>query len=84
MICDNQSNKEKVAFEIDSRNARIAGATRIWTFNKSTIEWGDSLGYTYSLDRKSGLLHRVYPRTNTGYTFECRRAKGKAKPDGKS
>lgn len=63
---------EPILLQIDERNAVVTGATKLWTFNASRIEWRDRLGYTYSLDRKDGLLHRVHPPTNTGYTFQCR------------
>jgi len=63
---------EPIVLQIDERNAVVTGATKLWTFNASRIEWRDRLGYTYSLDRKDGLLHRVHPPTNTGYTFQCR------------
>ena len=64
-----------IVLEIDERNAVVTGATKLWTFNASRIEWLDRLGYTYSLDRKDGLLHRVHPPTNTGYTFQCRESR---------
>jgi hypothetical protein len=70
--------KEPIVLEIDPRNAVVTGATRLWTFTESRIEWRDRLGYTYSLDRKDGLLHRVHPPTNTGYTFQCRETKNRA------
>ena len=64
--------------EIDERNAMVTGAAKLWTFNDSRIEWRDRIGYTYSLDRKDGLLHRVHPPTNTGYTFQCRETRDPA------
>ena len=66
---------EPIVLEIDEHNAVVTGATKLWTFNASRIEWLDRLGYTYSLDRKDGLLHRVHPPTNTGYTFQCRESR---------
>ena len=66
---------QPIVLEIDERNAVVTGATKLWTFNASRIEWLDRLGYTYSLDRKDGLLHRVHPPTNTGYTFQCRESR---------
>jgi hypothetical protein len=66
---------EPIVLEIDERNALVTGATKLWTFNASRIEWRDRVGYTYSLDRKDGLLHRVHPPTNTGYTFQCRESR---------
>jgi len=72
MACDNPSNpKDSPSFVIDNVNSRIDGATRVWKFDERTIEWQDTLGYTYSLDRESGQMHRVYPRFNMGYMFDC-------------
>jgi hypothetical protein len=72
MACDNPSNpKDSPSFVIDNVNGRVNGATRMWTFNEQAIEWQDELGYTYSLDRESGQMHRVYPRFNMGYMFDC-------------
>jgi hypothetical protein len=72
MACDNPSNpKDSPTFVIDNVNSHVAGATRVWTFNEHTIEWQDKLGYTYSLDRDTGQMHRVYPRFNVGYMFDC-------------
>ena len=74
MACDNPSNpKDSPVFLINNVEKRVDGAVRMWTFNDSTIEWQDHLGYTYSFDRKAGELHRVYPRFNVGYDFPCRR-----------
>jgi|SRR3954464_722996 len=69
---------EPIVLEIDERNAVVTGAAKLWTFNDSKIEWLDRIGYTYSLDRKEGLLHRVHPPTNTGYTFQCRETRDAA------
>lgn len=69
---------EPIVLEIDERNAVVTGATKLWTFNASRIEWRDRVGYTYSLDRKDGLLHRVHPPSNTGYTFQCRETRDPA------
>ena len=66
---------EPIVLQIDERNAVVTGATKLWTFTESRIEWRDRIGYTYSLDRKDGLLHRVHPPTNTGYTFQCRESR---------
>jgi hypothetical protein len=72
VTCENTVEPARpITLEIDLNTAAALGATRVWTFNNSTIEWLDELGYAYSLDRKSGLVQRVYPRTNTGYTFQC-------------
>lgn len=72
VTCENTVEPARpITLEIDLKTAQAFGARRVWTFNKSTIEWLDDLGYTYSLDRKTGLVQRVYPRTNSGYTFQC-------------
>lgn len=72
MACDNPSNpKDSPAFVIDEAHSHVVGAVRMWTFNEHTIEWQDQLGYTYSLDRDAGQMHRVYPRFNVGYEFDC-------------
>ena len=72
MSCDNASNpKDSPSFVIDNVNHRVDGAVRMWTFDDERIEWQDHIGYTYSLDRKTGQVHRVYPRFNTGYMFDC-------------
>lgn len=76
VTCENPIKpSEPIVLEIDQRNAVVTGAVRLWTFNDARIEWQDRLGYTYSLDRKDGLLHRVHPPTNTGYTFQCRESR---------
>lgn len=73
MACDSpDSPKDAPRFVIDNVNQRVDGAVRMWTFNEHTIEWQDKLGYTYSLDRATGHVHRVYPRFNMGYEFDCR------------
>jgi hypothetical protein len=71
---------EPIVLQIDERNAVVTGATKLFTFTESRIEWRDRIGYTYSLDRKDGLLHRVHPPTNTGYTFQCRETRDPGAP----
>src|SRR3954465_8505956 len=55
---------EPIVPEVGERDAVVAGAPKLWACNASRIEWLDRLGYTYSLDRKDGMLDRVPPPAN--------------------
>ena len=72
MACDNPSNpKDSPSFVIDNVGSRVVGAVQMWNFSAAKIEWLDDKGYNYSFDPQTKQLHRVYPRLNIGYLFDC-------------
>jgi hypothetical protein len=72
MECDNPDNpKDRPSFVIDNVEGRVVGAVQMWNFSAAKIEWLDDKGYTYSFDPQTRQLHRVYPRLNVGYLFDC-------------
>ena len=84
LVCEDPSKQLKaIPVDIDNDHARVIGAERTLTFNRTTVEWRDAIGYTYSLNGETNTLHRVHAATNTGYVFECRKRRAGDEPPAK-
>ena len=77
VLCENpRQSTDKVAFDIDYDRKTVRPAHTVSRFDDEAIVWDSAAGiarHLYVLDRRTGVLSRIWIPSNEGVNYNCSR-----------